>query len=618
MAARAAGDGDTFHLVIMDNGLETADAARTSRRPRKAAANDKGARFARLFASYGGARVAVPLRLRTAKGEEPTPFGQIIRVHERIKRYTEREGGTIPGDEEMVAFGSELFNTLFPGDVKRLYDEARARQGSRRLNFVLTSMVPWIAEKPWEFAYDHARRSFLATEDIHFVRNVLTAVPADRVRPDAGLLRLLVASAQPVAFERLSVEEEAEVIRRGFAPLVAAGLAAVDVVARVTPQDLHDRVSSGRYNVLHFIGHGGFDPDAQEGFLVFEDGRGGEARLGERSAREILCQRGLRLVFLNACQTGRGGIADFNRGVAQALVAHGVPALVANQYAVLDSSATSFSQRFYRALGLGATVGEAAREARIAVNYSLQGDSIDWAVPVVYARDPDMVLAGRGTVGRALPAPAVEGAPARRGVAGGVFRVAVWDMDQVFPFIEGALRRMNEVQSSFEFDLVTTSTPIDIWDLETRAPDGTPYLFAERLARRVGNKAADLQADALACLTRHWLRDEDTLNLYGWWPDRGKAPVLIFSAAGFDCLRAAGRETDRAIANVLVTTLAGHLADVGTHRRAPQSCPLGYNKQRKLESIAGRQAFDPTCRARLKKRIPERLPALEVLLKAFP
>ncbi len=30
------------------------------------------------------------------------------------------------------------------------------------------------------------------------------------------------------------------------------------------------------------------------------------------------------------------------------------------------------------------TLGESAREARIAVNYLLQGEPIDWAVPVIY------------------------------------------------------------------------------------------------------------------------------------------------------------------------------------------------------------------------------------------
>ena len=73
-------------------------------------------------------------------------------------------------------------------------------------------------------------------------------------------------------------------------------------------------------------------------------------------------------------------------------MAHGLPALVANQYSVLDSSATSFAQHFYWSLAQGMTIGQAAREARIAVNYSLQGELIDWAVPVVYARDPNMTL----------------------------------------------------------------------------------------------------------------------------------------------------------------------------------------------------------------------------------
>ena len=78
-------------------------------------------------------------------------------------------------------------------------------------------------------------------------------------------------------------------------------------------------------------------------------------------------------MFLNACESGRGGRADFNKGVAQSLVAHGLPALVANQYSVLDSSATSFAQHFYWSLAQGMSIGQAAREARIAVNYSLHG-----------------------------------------------------------------------------------------------------------------------------------------------------------------------------------------------------------------------------------------------------
>jgi hypothetical protein len=37
-------------------------------------------------------------------------------------------------------------------------------------------------------------------------------------------------------------------------------------------------------------------------------------------------------------------------------------------------------------------IGQATCEARIAVNCSMQGDLIDWAIPVVYARDPNMTM----------------------------------------------------------------------------------------------------------------------------------------------------------------------------------------------------------------------------------
>jgi hypothetical protein len=606
---------ETFHIVIMDAfSPEAVPAGRAS--GRAASAARRRPRFARVFASYGGARVTGAMRIGAGKGEAPTRFGSIIRMHERIKSYTNRERGVLPSDEQMVAFGTDLFETLFQGDVRRLYDEARARQRQRKLDFVLTSMIPWIAEKPWEFAYDAARASFLATEEIHFVRNVLTAVPADLIAPRAGPLRMLVAAAQPVGFGRLSVEQEVSVIRRGFEPLIEAGLAAVEVLARATPGRIHGMLSTQDFDVVHFIGHGTYDDDAQEGSLIFEDERGGQYPLGERSVREILCQRGVRLVFLNACQTATGGRAEFNKGVAQALVSHGLPALVANQYSVLDSSATSFAQHFYWALAQGMSLGEAAREARIAVNYSMQGELVDWAVPVVYARDPNMALCARP--GKSSPAPAISVRRAsRRAIKGRAVRVAVWDMDNVFPSLERTLEGMNSAQSVFGFELVDLSAPIDAWDLEQRADDGTPYLWAEKLARRLERAAADLRVDILACVTRHWLRDDNTRNLYGWWPDGGKPPVVIFSCAGIDELPPEGPETDRVIANVTVSALAGFLADMDSHVRGAKDCPMAFNPQRDYAVMAGAQKFDRSCHAKLKKKIPNELAALEALLRAF-
>jgi hypothetical protein len=604
-SAGSNGSIDTFHIVVMD----TADGQDEAGKPKQPD------RFARVFASYGGARVVETLRLRSEKNEQPTSFGQIIKFHERIKNYTNREKGTLPNDGEMMRFGGLLFETLFQGDVRRLYDEARSRQRGRKLDLVLTSMIPWIAEKPWEFAYDTARASFLATEEIHFVRNVLTAVPAEPIVPCAGPLRILVVSAQPVGFGQLSIEQEVEVIRRGFEPLIEAGLVTIDVLPRATPAGIHGYLSTGEYGIVHFIGHGVFDEEKQEGCLVFEDARGGEFRLGQRSVREIFGQRGVNLVFLNACQTGSGSRADFNKGVAQGLVSHGMPALVANQYSVLDSSATSFAQHFYWSLAQGRTLGESAREARIAVNYSMQGELIDWAVPVFYARDANVALCPAPAKRPNTPATTVRSSHRRAALAREI-RVAVWDIDNVFPALERTLDRLNRAQNTFGFELVDMSPPLDVWDLE-EVP-GTPYLWAERLARRLRNKPVELGVDVLACVTRHWLRDDNWLNLYGWWPEDRKNPVVVFSAAGLAELQVEGPDTDRAITNVAVTTLAGFLGGLDAHSRGPKDCPMFSNDDREMEVIVSKQEFDPTCRKRLMQKLSKaQLVALEALLNAF-
>lgn len=600
--ATADQSSETFELVIMDEF----QSGMNGRRPR--GSNPK---FAQVFATYGGARVTSVMRLRADQGEERTRFGQIIRVHERIKAYTNRERGSLPNDDEMIDFGSQLFDTLFQGDVRRLYDEARTRQRNR-LDLVLTSMIPWIAEKPWEFAYDHGRQSFLATEEIHFIRNVLTNVPSDPIGCSEGPLRILVVSAQPVGFGRLSIEQELSVIQRGFQPLVEAGLVEIESLARATPSMIHRHLTTGKYQVVHFIGHGVYNEERGEGCLIFVNEQGAEYPLGERSVREIFRGRGLNLVFLNSCESGRGGRADFNKGVAQSLVAHGLPALVANQYSVLDSSATSFAQHFYWSLAQGMSLGQSAREARIAVNYLLHGEPIDWAVPVLYARDPNATLCSPAKTST-KSVPSVSGFSHHSTTSQGS-RIAVWDMDAVFPAINRTLEAMNSSQDVFGFQLVDLSVPLGVWDINE--VEKVSYLWAERLADRLQRMPMELGAEVMACVTRHWMRDDNWLNLYGWWPTNRRPPIVIFSIAGFDELPSEGPETDRAIANAAVTALAGFYGGIDAHSQS-KTCPMWSNEGRDFKHLIGKQEFDAACRKQLKSKLGSKFGALEKLLKTF-
>ena len=186
--------------------------------------------------------------------------------------------------------------------------------------------------------------------------------------------------------------EESRAIAAGFTPLEKRGLLQATRVRATTLQALRGALRSDRYDVLHFVGHGGWDDARDRGFLLFEDERGDAKRVTPGELVQLLRGRGLRLLVLNACETGRGSRrgtgVEFNRGVAPALLAAGLPAVLANQYPVFDGPAASFAQRFYLELGQGAPLGEAAHAARRAIAREGGANGAEWAIPVLYARDP--------------------------------------------------------------------------------------------------------------------------------------------------------------------------------------------------------------------------------------
>ncbi|MBI5446836.1 MAG: CHAT domain-containing protein [Deltaproteobacteria bacterium] len=566
----------------------------------------------RFIASFRNAMVleTVPRR----GGDAGRRWHDIIQTQREIRAFISGETNApdLPQGQKLVKLGSLLFAALLPGEVRRLYDVARASQQSGRLNVVFTSMVDWIADLPWEFAYDVSRRSFLAVEEVNFVRNVETAIPADRIPPRACPLRILVVVAQPLGTAHLSFEEETEVIRSGFRRLLDAGIAEVEILSHATPDALHRAVEAAikPFDVLHFIGHGTFQAGASgqpgTGALVFEDDQGQTQHLDAPTLRQIVARRGIRLVFLNSCESGRGGIADFNRGVAPALLAAGVPSVVANQFSVLDTAATAFARHFYWSLAIGTPIGDAAREARVAVNASIPDEALDWAIPVVFAQNPcDRLVERQPAVASAVTPVGVPGP--RRGAARRKERVALWDVHRVFPGLDQIAQTMVSAQSYFDFQAVSFSAPLGTWRREKS--EGTAYLWAEKVAARLQGRKAELGVDRLHCITSLPLRDDTTFDLYAW--DDGV--VSIFSTADLlEQLEPPQLSVQRMLANVVI----GILTSLPEHHRGPKNCPLYYNDERDIRCIAGPLRLCAADRAKLKSD-PERLKAVEALLEVY-
>lgn len=108
-----------------------------------------------------------------------------------------------------------------------------------------------------------------------------------------------------------------------------------------------------RLAVFHFAGH------ADGKSLLFEKTREGTGRAEATTLATFLGSlRGLKLVFLNGCATG---------DQVSALLAAGVPIVIATSTSVRDDVAADFASHFYGALGSGATVGDSYQQATNAV-----------------------------------------------------------------------------------------------------------------------------------------------------------------------------------------------------------------------------------------------------------
>lgn len=225
-----------------------------------------------------------------------------------------------------------------------------------------------------------------------------------RFGPVEGSIKMLVMMANPSApgLPRLDLETEKTVLEKVLNDLDTDGLALeYQPVVEHAAYAQVERAMARKPAVFHFSGHGRYEAGDREGRLLLEEDGGGTG-LSEIGAAELgkwLAAAGVRLAFLSACQTStvQGGRSVWE-GVAPALGAAGIPAVVAMQFRVQDAAAIAFSRGFYTALANGLSLDEAVSFGRLAM-LSWAGrqegggtDSIQWGIPTLY------LLAGNGVL----------------------------------------------------------------------------------------------------------------------------------------------------------------------------------------------------------------------------
>ena len=315
--------------------------------------------------------------------------------------------------------GGRLYETAMTPAIRRslarAVDQAQLQDvAGVRVRLRLDS-APELAVLPWELMYDADPRvgRFVAlAEETPLVRylNLPERIRPLKVTPP---VRVLVVIANPAddRYPELDVESEWRRLQdEALKDSIDQGLISLTRVRRGTLSALQQELLETDYNVLHYVGHGRFDQQHQDGLLVFEGERGGVNEVSaERFGALLHNERQLGLAVVNACEGGRAAATDPYAGMAQTLVRMGVPAVVAMQFEISDRAAITFARYFYWNIARGRPVDTAITHARMAVFQ--QVSEVEWATPVLYMRAPDGRIFDIDAIATPKPAPVVAPPP---------------------------------------------------------------------------------------------------------------------------------------------------------------------------------------------------------------
>lgn len=219
------------------------------------------------------------------------------------------------------------------------------------------------------------------------VRSLLTQPP----------LTILLVSASPHGFPELNVDKEIGQIRAALKDEIAAGRVRLIECPDISIEKARATALAKRAHVFHFIGHADFNDGSP--VIVFAGGQRHPVLVTtETLGTNLAGIPSLRLAVLNACETAVQGTGAAFVGVAPKLIQRsGLPAVLAMQSKILDSSAVAFSHGFYAALARGESIDRATSEGRLGIsNLHSRSSRVEqrreFVVPVLFLRPADAIL----------------------------------------------------------------------------------------------------------------------------------------------------------------------------------------------------------------------------------
>ena len=329
---------------------------------------------------------------------------------------------------EIATWGKTLYGHVFGAEANAelighlLADGAATGRNSTSPKLTVATDDAHVLRLPWELLADD--RGPLARR-VHIRRQLESAREADDY-PIGLPLRVLLVVSRPDDLGFIDPRLTTRSILDALSPLganVVVDFCRPPTLARME-ELLSDAQRRGQpYTIVHFDGHGTYDPVLGLGLLCFEraappDQPVVKTRTDPVQAErlgQLLAAHRIPLAILEACRSGQMDNVVALRGVAPRLVAAGVGSVVAMSHAVHVEATRVLLDRFYRELVSGASIGQAldhGRGALIAqphrwIEPGPGGRTValqDWYLPQLYQRGDDLVLV-QPEHGRSSPAP---------------------------------------------------------------------------------------------------------------------------------------------------------------------------------------------------------------------
>lgn len=302
----------------------------------------------------------------------------------------------------MQQLGLELWQWLFDNAIQNSLNQSKgvAIGQNQPLRLRLDIRDPDLIGLPWEIMQESGKPAIALNPHILFSRTTSDVEPLSKdYQPEDDLSILMVLGDNRQLGDELELEKEAAILKEKLesnyykqqqknqlnsVPVKCK----VDTLLQPNPEELIANLERGDYNIFFYAGHGQPAPDG--GLLLLKP----NVTISGVELAQILVRCKVTLAVFNSCwgaqpmqeNTGVDTISGLvpRSSLAEVLLHHGVPAVLAMRDLISDGEALSFIQAFTEALMERNAVDRAVSMARQHLLTLYKFNQPAWTLPVLY------------------------------------------------------------------------------------------------------------------------------------------------------------------------------------------------------------------------------------------